>query len=180
LFSNVEENIKYFQIANNFTSIAIERNDKLPTRICEECSSKLILFHKFKIKCEKSRSDLETLYNLLYKISPAEQTKRQEELAKKYEDQQKQEHQQQDVEENYEIVEVLEEDTADDASHLMPIIDEEYPFVQENNSYNVHLSEQGGELYINCFIFFINTKYVSFYFLFSRCFIHTNASRTTK
>jgi Zinc-finger associated domain (zf-AD) len=148
LFANIVENVPYFEIANKFTDVAIEREDKLPTRICGQCSGKLAMFHEFKLKCEKSRSYLESIYNLLYKVSPGEHAKQEEMIGK--------EEQKDSIQENFEIVEVLEEEDDDDGETVeeeedeeameevqMPNIEEEFGFDQENNSYNVHLTEEG-------------------------------------
>lgn len=65
LFSEYQFSIQYYKLALALANIQISENDNLPHSICHECSSKLIIFYKFKQKCESSYCTLTSLLNSL-------------------------------------------------------------------------------------------------------------------
>lgn len=65
LFSEYQFSIQYYKLALTLANIQISENDNLPHSICHECSSKLIIFYKFKQKCESSYCTLTSLLTSL-------------------------------------------------------------------------------------------------------------------
>lgn len=65
LFSEYQNSLQYYKLALALANIEISENDNLPHSICHECSSKLIIFYKFKQKCESSYCTLTSLLNSL-------------------------------------------------------------------------------------------------------------------
>lgn len=65
LFSEYQFSVQYYKLALALANIQISEHDNLPHSICHECSSKLIIFYKFKQKCESSYCTLTSLLNSL-------------------------------------------------------------------------------------------------------------------
>lgn len=61
LFSDYMENMEYKEIAMQIANIHIQYDDKLPDKVCADCSFSLIQFFKFKQKCEVSERTLRRL-----------------------------------------------------------------------------------------------------------------------
>lgn len=65
LFSDYTYSVQYYKLALALANIQITENDNLPQSICHECSSKLIIFYKFKQKCETSYATLTSILTSL-------------------------------------------------------------------------------------------------------------------
>lgn len=65
LFSEYQNSLQYYKLALALANIQISENDNLPQSVCHECSSKLIIFYKFKQKCESSYCTLTSLLTSL-------------------------------------------------------------------------------------------------------------------
>lgn len=68
LFAEYQYSVEYYKLALALANIQISQNDNLPQSICHECSSKLILFYKFKQKCESSYCTLTSLLTSLDQV----------------------------------------------------------------------------------------------------------------
>lgn len=61
LFSDYHQNMEYKEVAMSIANLMITFDDNLPDKICDDCGTQLIIFFKFKQKCEISERTLRRL-----------------------------------------------------------------------------------------------------------------------